>query len=144
MSEENVEFVRRWYAHLPDLRDLDPAEDQAFTDQAFRDWLDEGFELRFPGGYPEGEIALRGREGFAQLGAILREAWAEWRLEPERFIDAGDRVVVFVRLLARGIASGAPVEVRTAHVVTIRDGRMTSAWVYADRLEALEAVGLRA
>jgi hypothetical protein len=34
--------------------------------------------------------------------AMLRDAWAEWRFEPERFIDAGDQVVVFVRVLAKG------------------------------------------
>ncbi len=143
MSHENVEFVRRWYASLPDLRDTDPAEDRAFTDRVFREYLDEGWELRLPGGYPEGTPVFRGREGLAQLAAMLRDTWAEWRFEPERFIDAGNRVVVFVRVVARGSASGVPIELPDAHVVTVRDGRMTSTRVYRDRSEALEAVGLR-
>jgi hypothetical protein len=30
----------------------------------FRDYLDEEYELRLPGGYPEGEPVFREREGF--------------------------------------------------------------------------------
>jgi ketosteroid isomerase-like protein len=74
---------------------------------------------------------------------MLREAWREWRFEPERFIDAGDRVVVFARLLGKGVGSGAPFELETAHVWTIHSGRAASMYAYRDRSEALEAAGLR-
>lgn len=140
---ENVELVRRWYALLPDLRDADPNEDPAFLDRAFRDFLHEEYELQLPGGYPEGQPIFRGREGQARLRAMLREAWAEWRFEPERFIDAGDQVVVLVRVVAKGGASGVPIELPDAHVHTLRDGRLTSTCVYRDRSKALEAAGLR-
>ena len=46
--------------------------------------------------------------------ATLRESWAEWRVEPERYYDAGDRVVVFVRMRAKGAGSGAEVEFERA------------------------------
>lgn len=139
---ENVELVRRWYALLPDVRDADPDEDAAFLDLAFRDFLDEDYELQLPGGYPEGEPIFRGREGWAQLAAMLRDAWAEWRFEPERFFDAANQVVVFVRVVAQGSASGVPIELLDAHVHTLRDGRLTSTCVYRDRSKALEAAGL--
>jgi hypothetical protein len=60
--------------------------------------------LRFdcPAEYPEGEQVFRGREGFASLLVMLRDVWTEFRFEPERFIDVGDRVVVFIRLVAEG------------------------------------------
>jgi hypothetical protein len=45
--------------------------------------------------HPEGEQVLRGREGLAQLSPMLRDTWTQFRFEPERFIDAGQRVVVF-------------------------------------------------
>lgn len=140
----NIELVRRWYALLPNLGGTDPHEDSAFFDRAFRDYLDEQFELRLPGGYPEGAPVFRGRAGCAQLVAMLRDAWAEWRFEPERFIEAGDQVVVFVRVVAEGSASEVPIELPDAHVVTIRDRRLTSTCVYRDREEALDAVGLQA
>ena len=140
----NIELVRRWYALLPSLGETDPNDDSAFLDRVFRDYLDEEYELRLPGGYPEGEPVFRGRAGFAQLVAMLRDAWAEWRFEPERFLDAGEQVVVFVRVVAKGSASGVPIELPDAHVVTLHDARLTSTCVYRDRSEALEAAGLHA
>jgi ketosteroid isomerase-like protein len=73
---------------------------------------------------------------------MLRDAWAEWRFDPERFIDAGDRVVVLVRVLAKGSASGVPIELPDTHVHTLRDGRLISTCVYRDRSKAFEAAGL--
>ena len=141
MSEENVELVRRWLAWAPDLRDLDPADDDVVIGQAFRDYLDEGFELRLPA-YPEGEPIFRGREGLSQWIERLRGVWAEWRFEPDRFIDADERVVVFLRLVVRSL-SGVPVETPSAQVVTIRGGRIASIHAYRDRSQALKAAGLQ-
>ena len=142
MSQENVELVRRWYTLLPDLRDADPADDLAFADRAFRDYLDEDFELWTPAGYPEGESRFRGREGVGQFWAMLRDTWSEWRFEVERLLDAGDKVVVLARLIARGRSSGVPIELPGANVVTLHDGRITSVRAYRDSSEALKAVGL--
>ena len=63
----NIEPVRRWYALLASLGGTGPNDDSAFVDRVFGDYLDEEYELRLPGGYPEGEPVFRGREGFAQL-----------------------------------------------------------------------------
>ena len=140
---QNVELVRRFYALSPDLRDVDP-NDPAIFDDAFVDGrLDEEFELRLPGDYPEGQSIFRGREGFRRLLVMMRDVWAEWRVEPERFFDAGDKVVVFARVVARGSASGVPIELPGAYVWSIKEARLTSARVYLDRSEALEAVGLK-
>jgi len=87
---------------------------------------------------PSAEAQLR----FARYTAMLRDAWSEWRFEPERFIDAGDQVVVFGRVVAKGRGSGAPIERASAVVLTVRDGRIASSQVYPDRAEALKAVGL--
>jgi ketosteroid isomerase-like protein len=138
MSEENVEIVRNLYA-LGDFLNPNPAE----IDQAFRDYLDEQFELRLPPDYPEGEPIFRGREGLAQVNAMLREVWREWRFEGERFLDAGERVVVFARIVGKGAASGVPFELETTHVWTIHDSRVASLHAYRDRDAALEAAGLR-
>jgi ketosteroid isomerase-like protein len=139
MSEENVEIVRSlyeigtgdWFSAAPDQ-----------IDRGFREYADEQCEFRLPPDYPEGEPVFRGREGFDELLAMLAETWGKWRLEPERFLDAGDRVVVFVRILAEGGASGVPIELETTHVWTIRGARVTSVHAYRDRSQALEAAGL--
>jgi len=140
---ENVELVRSWFALSPDLRDVDP-NDPALFDVAFGDGrLDEEFELRLPGDYPEGESIFRGREGVRRLLVMMQDVWAEWRVEPERFFDAGDKVVVFTRGVARARASGVPIELSGAYVWSIKEARLMSARVYLDRSEALEAVGLK-
>jgi ketosteroid isomerase-like protein len=139
MSQENVALVRSlyeigagdWFSAAPDQ-----------IDRGFREYVDEQCEFRLPPDYPEGEPVFRGREGFDELMAMLGEAWGKWRLEPERFLDAGDRVVVFVRILAEGGASGAPIELDTAHVWTVRGARATSMHAYRNRSAALEAAKL--
>jgi ketosteroid isomerase-like protein len=142
MSQENVELVRCWYLSLPDLA-TDAGDERAFVDRAFRDYLDEQVELRVPTGVSGGEPVFQGREGVVQLSATIRNAWAEWQFDAERLLDAGDRVVVFVRAVGKGRASGVPIEMNNAHVVTILNGRIKSIRVYRDRQQALEAVGLR-
>jgi hypothetical protein len=76
MSQENVELVRRFYAWLPGLRGVDPAEDRAALDRAFREYLDAEFETRLPGDYPEGEPVFRGREGLARYVAMPGRSFA--------------------------------------------------------------------
>jgi ketosteroid isomerase-like protein len=138
MSEENVELVRNLYA-----LELFLTANPDAIDRAFREYLDEQVEVHLPPDYPEGEPVFRGRDGAAQLTAMLQEVWGEWRLEPERFLDAGDRVVVFARVSGKGGASGAPFELETTHIMTIHAGRVASLHAYRDRSEALEAAGLR-
>jgi ketosteroid isomerase-like protein len=116
MSQENVELVRRWYLSLPDLPTTDAGDERAFVDRAFRDYLDEQVEIRVPTGVSGDTPVFQGREGAVRLSATIRNAWAEWRFEPERLLDAGDRVVVFVRVVGKGRASGVPIEMNNAHV----------------------------
>lgn len=139
MSAEHIELVKRLYGEGDLLR----ATPEQF-DRLFRESLDENFEFRLPADYPEGQPVFRGRTGVDELRAMLGDTWEEWHFEPERFLDAGDQVVVFARILGRGGASGAPVELETTHVWTIRAGRAMSVHAYRDRSDALEAAGFSA
>jgi ketosteroid isomerase-like protein len=62
---------------------------------------------------------------------------------PEEYIDAGDRVLVRVRQMARGEASGIPVEGEFWFVFETRGKRIVKLSFYSRRDEALEAAGLR-
>jgi hypothetical protein len=73
MSEENVEIVRRAYEGGDFLAN---ATSESW-DRAFREYLDEKFELRLPPDHPEGEPVFRGRDGVDQYIATLRESWRE-------------------------------------------------------------------
>jgi ketosteroid isomerase-like protein len=136
MSQQNVEVVRLAYQLLEELREAKPGS----LERAFRECFDEGLEVCIPDAYPEGAHVFRGRRGLKRWVDSTREVWDEWRFERERFIEAGERVVVLVRVVARGGASGVSLDRKTAHLWTVRDGRAARCEVYLERSEALEAV----
>jgi ketosteroid isomerase-like protein len=138
MSRENVDLVRLSYRLLEELREGTPGT----LERSFRDCFDEAVEVRIPDAYPEGAQVFRGREGLKRWVASTKEVWDEWRFERERFFDAGDQVLVFVRVRARGGSSGVSLDRKTAHLWTLRRRRVTRCEVFLDRSEALEAVGL--
>jgi ketosteroid isomerase-like protein len=98
MSRDNVELVERSYRLLEELREAVPGA----PERAFRECFDERLEVCIPDAYPEGEQVFRGRRGLKRWVASTREIWDERPFERERFLDAGDRVVVLVRVVARG------------------------------------------
>jgi ketosteroid isomerase-like protein len=100
----------------------------------------ESFELVLPPTYPEGGQTFRGPDGLKRWIESIREIWDEWRMEQERFVVAGDQVVVLIRIVARGDLSGVELDRETAHVWSVADGRVTRCEVYFDRSEALDEV----
>ena len=134
MSKENVELVRAVYEAV--VRGWDVGEAERLLDPA----------VEFHGtvgGLREGLVS----RGLQQLRRDLHEedleVWEERRLEPEEFIDAGDRVVVFLHEFRRGKGSGVAIEVDTAVIFDVRDGRVVRMQGYMDRNEALQTAGLR-
>ena len=90
---------------------------------------------------PWGGAPHRGRDAcFQHLAEILEDA--ELQAQPQEFIDAGDRVVVGVRLVGRGRTSGVAFKEDEFHVFTLRDGLVIETREYRDRAEALEAAGV--
>jgi ketosteroid isomerase-like protein len=83
-----------------------------------------------------------GVEGAAASVLGWLEMWDGHRVEPEEFIEAGDRVLVTVLLSGRGKQSGVQIEDRYFAVWTIRDGRAIAYNEYPTKQEALDAVGL--
>ena len=73
--------------------------------------------------------------------AQARGRWAEGSCEPERFVVAGDKVVVFLRIRVR---LQVETEWRLGHhaaVYTFRDGLATEMRIFDDERQALEWVG---
>jgi uncharacterized protein len=136
MSQDNVELVQQSYLFLEELRENKPGA----LERSFRECFDERLEVCIPDAYPEGGQVFRGRSGLKRWVDSTREVWDEWRFEREQFLDAGDQVVVLIRVVARGGSSGISLDRQTAHVWTLRDGRVARCEVYLDRSEALEAV----
>ena len=72
------------------------------------------------------------------------ESFESFRMEPEEFMDAGDRVLVFLRVLGPGRGSGIDRKVRPAHLWTVRGGKGVRVEAFTERARgaALAAAGL--
>ena len=135
-EDVQIELVLDAYRFIEDIQ-----EDRRHDfDAAYGERFDERFELLPPPSYPEGAQTFRGRAGLKRWIAVTQEIWDEWRLIPERFLVAGDQVLVFVRVLAQGQLSGVRLDRETAHIWDVADGRVTRCEVFLDRSEALRRV----
>jgi ketosteroid isomerase-like protein len=124
MSQENLELVRSIYR-------LWAANESA------RHLIDPQLEYVNPSYAVETGV----RRSRGTLGKI-REVYPDFRVETERFVDAGDDVAVIG--IARGTsASGVEVKWRQGYVWTIRDGIAVRFRWFNDPNEALEAVGVK-
>ena len=83
-----------------------------------------------------------GIEGVEAATRDQFEAWDWFWQEGERFIEAGDDVVVLTRLHGRLKESEREVQSKAADVWTFRERRAVRFRSYDSRADALEAVGL--
>jgi ketosteroid isomerase-like protein len=84
-----------------------------------------------------------GHAGYREAWRRLLEAFDDLTWEPEELIDAGDRLIIVNRWSGHGAGSGVPVNQLMFQVYTLRRGLVVKQEDFADRGEALEAVGLR-
>jgi ketosteroid isomerase-like protein len=84
----------------------------------------------------------RGRAGIERYFESFREAFDRIRFDAEEIYDAGDSVVVAMRMSAIGKQTQIPVEQRNGGVWSVRDGKITRIDTYASAREAREAAGL--
>jgi ketosteroid isomerase-like protein len=131
MSQENVEVVRR-NIDAYNRRDI----------EAYVATVAPGLVFHSTFGGVEGRT-YTGHAGARQYFEDLREAWADYRLEVEEFVDAGgDKVIGLFHVVAEGELSGIKLERRLGVVYTVRGGTITEIDSYTTRTAALEAVGL--
>jgi ketosteroid isomerase-like protein len=141
MSQENVEAIRRgfelWNLAMGDA-------DDASRETALRQMADEyhpNAELDYSRTLPD-FLPTRGRKAMVTWTQGAREAFGEVSIEPVEYVDAGDAVVVRVRMLAKGTSSGARVGGEFVYVFRHQGKQVMSATSYLTMREALETVGL--
>jgi ketosteroid isomerase-like protein len=93
-------------------------------------------------GLPGGRT-YTGLDGFRESWLDWLAPYAEYRTEVEEAIDCGERVLLLQSSSGRLEGSTKEVKLAPAVVYTVRDGKIARFEPYADRAEALEAVGLR-
>jgi uncharacterized protein len=106
-----------------------------------RDLLDPAVEWHTAHDLPDSGT-YRGVEGVARLFSDWVGAFEDFRGEVEEVIDAGDRVIVVVRLRGRVRGSSEEVDLAETHVWRLVNGRAVEVREYRTKAEALEAAGL--
>jgi ketosteroid isomerase-like protein len=133
MSQENVDVVKRtldafnrrnldaWLAGWDAQCEYQPAMERDMAGD------DDGF---------------RGHQGLRRWWQQMSDAWSYSHSEVHDIRPVADRVLASVTFRATGRASGAEMDASFFLVGTIRSGKILSSRDYADRAEALKAVGL--
>lgn len=129
MSEQSVELIRKGFEH--------------FTRTGEPDWetLDPEIEV-YDHDIPDAGV-YRGHSGFLKWLEDWGDPWESFSMEPERFVGAGDQVVVIFQMTAKGRGSGVEIKRRDGMVWTIREGRTVRLDYYNSDSQALEAAGVR-
>ena len=84
----------------------------------------------------------RGHEGYARWLQDWGAAWDSFTVEPGQYTDAGDKVVVELKVRVTGGGSGIELERRDAILFTIADGLTVRLDYFNDPDQALKAAGL--
>jgi uncharacterized protein len=130
MAESNEQRLRRGYEAL-----------SRGDYEAIRELLHPEILLRDRPEVPDAG-SYRGFEGMLATLGDTSDSFENFRLDPIRFFEHGEKVVVFVEMTGRGRTSGVPVEERIAHLWTLRDGLAVELRAFTQPADALEAAGL--
>ena len=130
MSQENLELVDRLVEAF-NRRDF----------EAIVALCDPGVELVEDPRVP-GAITRRGRAEVQRYFESMHRYWEAPRIEPERFVDRADEVLVLARLATHTRRGGPEMERRVDLMVTLRADKVVRGRWFVSRQEALEAAGL--
>jgi ketosteroid isomerase-like protein len=130
MAGENVELVRSLLRAWNERRD--PCFD-AYHEDA--EWDFSGWDFAVKGTW-------RGVGAMEDLIDALSDGWEELRVEPDEFIDGGDKVAFVGRFFARRRDSGLEVSDSGTCVFTMRAGKVAAFQLFRDRARALSAIGV--
>jgi ketosteroid isomerase-like protein len=146
VTEQNVDTLRRIYEAFND-RDIE-ALMEGFHDEIE---IEETHDLAYAAALlrvlgPRFVILSGGYRGQEEVRRLWETVWeiSEWFIVyPNEFIETGEHVVVPLVLNARAKGTGLEGEAPTAHLWTMRDGKGYRLQVFADKQQALAALGAR-
>src|SRR5919107_3234331 len=126
MSQENVEIVRSQVERFKTTGELSP--ETSADDLAWHD----------PPDFPDAQVHI-GVEGALRAVQTWADAWSEWQIELNEYLDAGDRVLVRGMQRGRGKGTGVLVEQPLCLVYMLRDGKVVEVRAFFNDGQALEA-----
>jgi ketosteroid isomerase-like protein len=92
--------------------------------------------------YAEGSPYRGPNEVFNRIFVRIATEWENFKVEPMEYIAEGDRVVALVRETGIHRETGSALEVDTAHIWTIREGKAIEFYAYTDTIALSKAAGL--
>jgi ketosteroid isomerase-like protein len=132
MSRENVERNRQ-FIDAYNRRDFDTALQHFDPDVQ---WVLPALQS---------SDSAQGTEAIRRFWEGLDETMDELRLDPQEFVECGDRVAVRLRYFGRGKGSGVEIESEMYHqVATFRNGVIVRMEYVTSWPEALELAGVEA
>jgi len=136
MSQENVERARAAYDALG------WAVQNGDFDAFFREYVHPEVEWVPLEGALDTDVR-RGKEAVRGRMMAMLDVMDEPEIEAQEIIDAGEKVVIAIRISGRGRASGIDVEANWFHVLTERDNKAVRIEWHRTREDALKAAELR-
>ena len=128
MAESNAERVRRAFDGFT-RGDMAPVQEL----------IDPTFEV-VDHVTPEASPKERGFEALLKNAAYVYEVFGELSWDPVEIEDHGDRVLVRVRVTAKGMSTKLPIDDDVGHLFTLNDeGRATKLVIYRTWEEAQSA-----
>ena len=137
MSQENVDFVKGF---LTAGADTDKQALLAALPEVIPLMCDPEIEWYEDPKRADSRV-YRGHDGVRESFERWLDQWDEYGMEPERFTDYGDDVLVVAREQGRGATSGATVSARIYLVFTFREGKVLRYREFYEEAAALAAVG---
>jgi len=132
MAIDNVEIVRRGY--------------RAFAEggvEAILQFIDPEIEWHMSAAFTDEPHVFRGHDGVREVFRFFNDFIEELGADPHEFIEAGDRVIVPVRMHGRLRETGQPVAYELVQVWLGRDGKAIRLVTFPDRETAgAELAGL--
>ncbi len=132
MSADNVEIVERGY--------------MAFREggiEALMPYLHPEIEWQTPEEDVQRKEPYVGHEGVREFFRLFDEEMSGLAIQVEEILDGDGCVLVLLTTRSRGRASGVPIDIHDAHLLTHDDeGLATSLRMFLDRDKALAAAGI--
>ena len=118
-----------------------------FADAITRGDRDEALAVCHPEVELDSMLGITGRDYLGHAGILeyfddVESAWEEWSVEVERTARGADgRIAIVMTMHARGKESGVTIAARTAHIWTLKDGKLLRNELYREPEQALRALG---
>jgi uncharacterized protein len=103
--------------------------------------LDPHVEIDVPAGFPGSGGTYHDLRGYVADFLYGFYGSFDLRVEPEEFLDAGERVVALGRFRGTALATGAPVDVPFAHIWTVHKGLLVKGLLFTDTEVLSRAAG---